>query len=277
MPMRIHVFDVEHGACAAIETPTGHLLMLDCGHNASTGWRPSDWAADNFGRIDILNITNVDEDHVSDLPNITQRCRPHYFSTNQNLSGRWILARKGEESGAGPGVRETARYIDEVFTGTPQTHDLGVERFKFSHGTDKFTDFNNLSLVTFLFLGEFGIIFPGDLERDGWLEFLNNEQFRQCLSRTSIFVASHHGRDNGYEPAVFDLCSPYIVLMSDKATMYDTQETAAVYGSHANGLAVDNRIRKVLTTRNDGKLTIDVYENGGFLVETATTRSTVGV
>jgi len=41
------VFDVEHGACAMlapIDDATGQLgriAMIDSGHNATTGWRPS--------------------------------------------------------------------------------------------------------------------------------------------------------------------------------------------------------------------------------------------
>jgi hypothetical protein len=40
----IKLFDVEHGACAMLSplgATGGGLAMIDCGHNVSTGWRPS--------------------------------------------------------------------------------------------------------------------------------------------------------------------------------------------------------------------------------------------
>ena len=267
MSMRIHIFDVEHGFCAAIKSPNGQLLMIDCGHNSTTGWRPSNWVATNFGRLDVLNISNADEDHVSDLENITRKCKPLRFHTNWNLNGRWILNKKILSGGVGPGVRELARYIDEVYTSEGEVIDYGMERIKFCHQPNKFDDFNNLSLVTFLFLGEFGIVFPGDIEQAGWAEFLKSKDFIGCLARTTVFVASHHGRQNGYYAPVFDYCAPYIVIKSDKSVQHDTQVKGVPYEQHANGLDISGQgIRKVLTTRNDGKITIDVHNNGGFIV-----------
>jgi hypothetical protein len=38
--MFLEVFDVEHGACALITTSNGKRVMIDCGHNAATNWRP---------------------------------------------------------------------------------------------------------------------------------------------------------------------------------------------------------------------------------------------
>ena len=38
--MLLDIFDVEHGACALITTSNGKRVMIDCGHNAATNWRP---------------------------------------------------------------------------------------------------------------------------------------------------------------------------------------------------------------------------------------------
>jgi len=39
--MRAQIFDVEHGACNLITADTGARVLIDCGHNSTTGWRPS--------------------------------------------------------------------------------------------------------------------------------------------------------------------------------------------------------------------------------------------
>jgi hypothetical protein len=37
--VEVYLFDVEHGGCAAIITPSGRLMLIDAGHNDTTGWR----------------------------------------------------------------------------------------------------------------------------------------------------------------------------------------------------------------------------------------------
>ena len=44
-------------------TPTGHILLSDCGHNATTNWRPSDWIVSGGLSLETLLISNLDEDH----------------------------------------------------------------------------------------------------------------------------------------------------------------------------------------------------------------------
>jgi len=38
--MILDIYDVEHGACALITTSNGRRILINSGHNASTGWRP---------------------------------------------------------------------------------------------------------------------------------------------------------------------------------------------------------------------------------------------
>jgi hypothetical protein len=43
--MHLQIFDVEHGACALLTCDNGARLMIDCGHNSTTGWYPGDYLA----------------------------------------------------------------------------------------------------------------------------------------------------------------------------------------------------------------------------------------
>src|SRR5579863_6667287 len=101
--MRVHIFDVEHGFCSAVEAPSGELLLVDCGHNSFTGWRPSAWLAPSGREITNLTITNMDEDHVSDLDNVRRFCSIRSLSTNWNISPAWVRRAKAEQ-GMGDGV-----------------------------------------------------------------------------------------------------------------------------------------------------------------------------
>ena len=131
----------------------------------------------------------------------------------------------------------------------------GIETTVFWNRYPEFTDTNNLSLLIFLKVGGTSIALPGDLERPGWLSLLGDPSVRSELQDVDYFVASHHGRENGYCKEVFDYCKPGAVSFSDASIIYDTQQMAATYGQHASGLAFNGQHRRVLTTRNDGTLT----------------------
>ena len=134
----------------------------------------------------------------------------------------------------------------------------GLRVWMFHNNYPSFTDTNNLSLLIFVDVGGLSFVFPGDLERAGWLPLLEDPHVQGLLRRVNVFIASHHGRESGYCKEVFDYCKPNLVVMSDGAIQYDTQRMAGTYGEHATGewfnAASGREFRKVLSTRNDGNL-----------------------
>lgn len=258
--MEVHVFDVEHGFCAAVISPTGRLLMIDCGHNATAGWRPSGWVQHYGLVVQHLAISNLDEDHVSDLPSL----RPHVlnFTTNWNLSPAWVRRAKGR-FGIGPGVAAALQMM-ESSPGPAAPIDWGMDIRYFCHPPSLFDDENSLSVVTFVQYAAVRMVFPGDLTRAAWQAFLSDTSFLSYLGATNIFVASHHGRESGYCSEVFRYCQPEVILISDKSIQYDTQEVA--YSRHATGITWNGSERRaVLTTRRDGSLTITPTTSGFYI------------
>ena len=131
----------------------------------------------------------------------------------------------------------------------------GLTYSAYCNGYPQFTDTNNLSLVLFLRYKGISIVFPGDLEKAGWITLLENPAFCDNLRRVNICVASHLGRESGYAKEIFNYCTPAVVVISDEAIKYETQEDS--YAQHARGITWNStHRRKVLTTRNDGMLTI---------------------
>ena len=139
-----------------------------------------------------------------------------------------------------------------------------------------FTDTNNLSLAVFVSYRGFTTLFAGDLETPGWKLLLQNPFFRRDLSKISVLIASHHGRENGKCDEVFQIVRPDIVVFSDYAKRHSTQETDAWYRYRVTGIPVIDQTpdvrtgllprRHVYTTRRDGTLTIDVNKLGGYLL-----------
>jgi beta-lactamase superfamily II metal-dependent hydrolase len=264
--MRVNIFDVEHGECNIIETPSGELILIGTGHNSSTDWRPSTWLKNRNQKPHCLVLSNLDRDHLSDLPSFEPEIRPTTIKHNNFVNPDWVENLKIEESGeVHDSIKTALHWVRNVFTGEPVNPNYGMEIMFFHHPTTKFQDTNNLSVVTFISYNNVGIMFPGDIETAGWQEFLKDSNFLNYLQRTNILIASHHGREGGYCKEVFDYCSPNIIIISDKSIEHDTQDHN-LYNQHSSGLNFGGTVRNVLTTRNDGKMTIDIPAVGNYTV-----------
>lgn len=255
--MSIRIFDVEHGACALVETPTNRRILIDCGSNSGTGWRPSTYLARHgVTQIDMLAITNYDEDHAHDLPNLRRQVFIHLLLRNPTVSP-YDLKELKSEHGADVGIESLMDMAAAYASPAPEI-DWGLSFSWFcNHYPHDFEDENNLSLALFINYGAVRIVFPGDLEKAGWRRLLERADFRAALAQVNVFVASHHGRENGCCPEVFDICKPNLIVMSDKPIQYATQETINWYRQRASGAWVNGEMRRVLTTRRDGRIRID--------------------
>lgn len=124
------------------------------------------------------------------------------------------------------------KYTDPVQNHTPPYAKLAYHLTK-EDFPDQEVNTNNLSQIVFIeYLGT-TICICGDLERAAWDILLTREHIQTHLGKTDIFVASHHGRENGYHEGIFDHCSPEVIIISDKGIIHGTQETMAQkYGNH---------------------------------------------
>jgi len=274
--MLIEIHDVDHGACIVITGPTGRRLMLDCGLNRTRGWSPS--AAYQDQRIDTLMLTNLDEDHVEDLERLWRDAPIGALVSNPTVTGDVLRALK-LEGGMDRGVQTATALLDHFGSGLvgDWSSDLGGvawHAFWNRYGWD-FTDTNNLSLAVFVSFEGVTALFGGDLECAGWRRLLEIPAFRARLPEVQIFVASHHGRESGQCPELFDHMRPEIVIVSDGPKQYQSQETRCWYAQRTIGIPDYERPaglqgqprRHVLTTRRDGALRIEVSQ-GRYLVRT---------
>lgn len=267
--MEINIFDVAHGFCAYIIADNHNVMLIDCGYNEQTGFRPSDYLSANGCRgIEWFIVSNYDEDHLNDLPWLKQRLPIEIFWRNRSIN---VNELRGLKLLSGPILPGTETVLDmhaDYVHNVPNPPEFpGIESGFFCNSYPEFQDTNNLSFVTFLHYRDIHIVFPGDLERTGWLTLLSQQAFREHLSRVNFFVASHHGRDSGYCAEVFDYCQPELVIISDEYIHYDTQEVD--YRRHASGVSWGDHDRYVLTTRNDGMITISQRPGEGAYVNTA--------
>lgn len=281
--MELIIWDVEHGACAMLWPVSagraGALAMIDSGHNATERWYPGHHIRQVMGRdrLDYFINTNADQDHVSGLESLWQAgVTIGTLSRNPSLSGADL--RRIKEAN---GDRLTDDLERLVQLHTNYTADVGVtfdermggicKRQFYNRYTD-LVDTNDLSLAAFLSFGTFKILFPGDLGAEGWRRLLQDPEFCAELRTTTILVAAHHGRESGYYEPVFEHCSPWAVVLSDKSVIHDTQATVPRYRARVQPRSVrvsnTHADRHVLTTRRDGHIRFEVFPNGGFNVYT---------
>ena len=273
--MRIDIHNVGHGHCSVITCPNGAKIMLDCGYHSDPGWFPS--IAYGGQPIVLLAFTNLDEDHVDDLPYIWKDVPLGAVFSNPTVTADALAAMK-YAGGMGKGVRAAHAILGRFgagVTGTlPELGDVYAWAYFNRYGVD-FTDTNNLSLAIIVRYRGVAVLFAGDLETAGWRALLRrNPYFARELASVRIMVASHHGRANGQCEELFRLMRPDFVVFSDDTKRHESQETDAWYRSRVNGLPDldDPRPlgghgrRHILTTRRDGNLTLRVDDTGRYLI-----------
>jgi beta-lactamase superfamily II metal-dependent hydrolase len=253
--MRFEILDVGHGFCAYAEADNGETMVFDCGHKTEPEFLPSEHLR-GLGKqtIDRLVITNYDEDHISDLPNIQRLVPAKVLRRNKSISSAELRALKLRSGPLSPAMQSMIdimdRYTSDVVD-PPQFPGIAASFFCNNYGTD-FSDTNNVSLVTFLRCRDTTFLLPGDLETAGWQKLLSRNDFCSALRGVDVFIASHHGRETGYCEDVFAYCAPGVIVVSDGPKQFATQETVNKYSEHARGVPYSGQHRKVLTTRNDG-------------------------
>lgn len=277
--MHLIIWDVEHGACAMLWCETagraGALAMIDSGHNATERWYPGPYIRNVLARdrLDYFINTNADQDHVSGLDSLWRAgVKINALTRNASLSGP-DLRRLKEASGHR--LTDDLERLVQLHTNYTTTASVsfndgmgGIRKRHFYNPYPALADTNDLSLAAFISFGSFKILFPGDLGAEGWSLLLENADFRAELATTTILVAAHHGRQDGYYPPVFEHCAPQAVVLSDKAIVHDTQATVPLYRAKVKprNVCVTNtgEKRHVLTTRRDGHIRFEVFPDGVF-------------
>ena len=187
----------------------------------------------------------------------------------QNFSFLHLLRGWHIKSAMGAGIEAVVKLLTEKGITNPLPYIPGVALQCFwNQYPSAFEDENNLSVITSLKFEGHRFLFTGDMECDGFTHMLRRSTALQNLvPDIEMFIAPHHGRENGICPALFDdyRCKPKLVIISDDYMQYDTQNTSAYYRDKATGHPFKTKANKryVLTTRSDG--TIDFMPSGSGL------------
>lgn len=257
--MRFQIMDVEHGFCAYAEADNKNLMVFDCGHHGVNKFLPSSYLLERGHQsIEGFSVTNYDQDHISDLPNLA-RLKIRTLYRNKSISAEELRRLKLQSSHLSDAMKVLLDMMTSYTVAVSNAPELPCINWQIFHNNyPEFEDANNISLVIFLKLKNISFLIPGDLEKPGWEKLLQKPTFRQALGEVDYFIASHHGRENGYCKQVFNYCKPLAVIMSDGPKKHATQEMVNTYAQHAKGIQFNEKTRYLLTTRIDGTLWWDL-------------------
>lgn len=264
----IRIWEVGAGLAVRIVTPTGHNHMIDAG--CQPGFSPAIHIYTNYWRaehdhIDFLIISHQDRDHIEDLPEVVRLLgEPRVFLRNKSVPPEEKYGSRQLE------YQTVLEGLDSRFN-APIPFEQSPQNPAFSGVTIKtwmnpwtscFDNINNASVVASYEYANTAVVFPGDIEPDGWaaLTYDNLDLLQTAsLAATRILVAPHHGRGSGYSQDMIDLFRPHLVIISDGHGAGATDRRFQTAGS---GINFGGELKKYLTTKTGGRKRLTISPDG---------------
>jgi len=299
--LKLWFLDVGHGDCSYIELPNGARMMIDCGcaesHwpskmlnfyniNKTSSPVPIPNVEKKYG-LDKLVITHPHGDHIADIEAIHDQIAFYflvgsYLPFIDQINADKIDFRKRNESAVKKFYEVVKKYTgeyekekDRVIAADPPCSVLH-RRFI---GYEENIDLNELSWLSSFTIGGKKVLFAGDMTAAGVNKILESDKatkFKDFVKGTTILKVPHHGRENGCSQELFDAFEnkPLLCIVSDQVLNEKNEGTSATQWYYERtseeSLNINGSLenRRVLTTRSDKDICIEIGEDGTIEVTT---------
>ena len=250
-PLRLTFLSVGHGNAVVLRTPQGRVFVFDGGKETDGPDRYNPVVAylRHLGIQKVAGIldTHPDADHVGGLLNLLSAYPVEEAVVSPEAKADTGVYRRFEQAVQNKGVTLLKLHEGD------RLHHLEPVLVEILHPPEGFQPRihadNNLSVVSLVSDGGLTALLPGDLEKEGLLRLLKDNQ---PFPKVDWLMAPHHGRASG-EPA---LCAeglrPRFVVMSD---WKDYPEARAEYQAGSPGSVV-------LSTAEEGAIEVEMGEEG---------------
>jgi len=261
--LNIKIFNVDQGFCAALSTGDHHTILIDFGYSTRSGFNPSQHLLqEHCTSLDCVIIPAYGAEHLVGLSDFLRQ------TLIDGLAVHFLVANPSLPTDQFHALAAANQRFSNVVTTDPNSRCSKVSQTMQIHGIDftffwnnypDFQDAHNLSLVTFVSYRDIKIVFPSDLETEGWQTLLKDHDFCDHLRRVNLFVAANHGREESYCPEVFDYCRPEIIIISNELNQQISPNMLNQYRNHAKGCSESVCNQKLLTTHDHGTITISKF------------------
>jgi competence protein ComEC len=278
--LSVTIFNVEHGFCAFVKSPTGRTLLIDCGRTDT--FSPIKYIVDHelgdaFGEGEFyftkFILSHPHGDHLEDI-DMLKKYEP-----------RLLLRQKGydwdevKEVNTKKGAKNVDTYKTWQDNYTPpakaEVIDWGFDLYHGDYLTpsqakelEETKMVNNSSIpVIVTYSGskyQEKFLFAGDLEEKAWKRLLGRQSFKNAIKGTDFFVTSHHGHSSGYCKEIFETMGKPIVNIVSAHSGDESVETLYSSSDNALGIERNSKMRYMLSTRNDGSIRITVGSEGKY-------------
>lgn len=275
------ICDVGHGNCIPVMMPSSQngskTALLDCGGDENADEAAKYLKALKVTKLDYLVISHPHLDHIRNIVSLKRDFSPTILARNRIITEQKIKDENAEVFETHEKIIQTYVDMDKSYSDPVNPPDDpkipewgGGAYFVNFFNSDIDMNLNNLSLASFIVYGEHVILHSGDLEEQGWKKLLENSSFLDMLKKTTVFIASHHGRESGYCADVFNYLKPMITIVSD-GRFGDTSATSR-YISITKGMQITKNDRSqekryVVSTRNDGHIYVIITDGTDLTVK----------
>ncbi len=250
-PLRITFLDVGHGNAVVLRSPQGRVLVVDGGKETRGSDRYS-LVVSYLRHLGVEKVEGVldsqpDDSHVGGLVNVL---------------GAYPVATAyegGPVQSGGLGYQEFLEAIDdrhvklERLKEGDRIAELQPAPIAILHPPDNFhprlRPDNNRSLVSLVSFGGFNLVLPGDLEKDGLVKLLRDNQ---PFPWVDWLMAPRHGRWSGEPLLCAKAFRPRFVVLSD---WRDYPDDHADFQSVVPGAVV-------LSTAVEGAIEVELWPEG---------------
>jgi len=299
--LKLWFLDVGHGDCTYISLPNDARMMIDCGcsddhwpskmlnyYKINKLVNPVNIPGEEFKYgLDKLVITHPHGDHISDIETIHDEigfcwlCGA-YREFIEKIPMEKMDFRKRNEKSVKKFITVVKNYTgkydekkDRTILANPP---CSIQQRRFIN-YEEGMDLNELSWFSSFSIGGYKVLFTGDMTAAGIKKILaldSAEYFNKFVSGTTILKVPHHGRENGCSQELFDAFGgqPLLCIVSDEVLSEKNEGTSATqwyYDRTSEEEVLINGIKKnrrVLTTRSDKDIYVEIDEDGTLAVAT---------
>jgi beta-lactamase superfamily II metal-dependent hydrolase len=262
--LKIAFLDVGHGDFIYAETPFSNNLVIDIG----TGDTVPTQFLSKVTTISEVQVSHPHTDHFDDVVDFSKKTIKSFRCPSLDGFADQTIGWKKSDKAKIAKLREMKRTLkaddNAVSVGNGFSHTVWFPP------DVEYNNPNTASLVTTLSYSGVTVLLGGDLPDRGWQALLKNQKFVNAISATTIFKVPHHGRKEGCSETLFKTITPQLCIISDKALTKDNKNTVATdwYTKRSSGCNVvgSKGKRKVLSTRSDNSIFVEINDTGKWWV-----------